>query len=64
MIQNGIVIGLRPEEIRDMLPRDTWLVFEGWQRAHSPKEPGQDAMTAEEYRALVEKVDGDYRRAA
>jgi hypothetical protein len=64
MIQNGIVIGLRPEEIRDMLPRDTWLVFEGWQRAHSPKKPGQDAMSAEEYRALVRAVDGDQRRAA
>lgn len=64
MIQNGIVIGLRPEEIRDMLPRDTWLVFEGWQRAHSPKKPGDGAMTAAEYRALVERVDGNQRRAA
>jgi hypothetical protein len=64
MIQNGIVIGLRPEEIRDMLPRDTWLVFEGWQRAHSPKKPGQDAMSEEEYRALVRAVDGDQRRTA
>jgi hypothetical protein len=64
MIQNGIVIGLRPNEIRDMIPKDTWLVFEGWHRAHSPKKPGEDAMTAEEYRALVEKVDGDNRRAA
>lgn len=64
MIQNGIVIGLRPEEIRDMLPRDTWLVFDGWQRAHSPKKSGQDAMSAEEYRALVRAVDGDQRRTA
>ena len=47
-----------------MLPRDTWLVFDGWQRAHSPKKPGQDAMSAEEYRALVRAVDGDQRRTA
>lgn len=47
-----------------MLPRDTWLVFEGWQRAHSPKKPGDEAMTAAEYRALVERVDGNQRRAA
>jgi len=64
MIKNGIVIGLRPQEIRDMIPRDTWIVFDGWQRAHSPKQPGQEAMTAQEYRALVEKIDGNQRRAA
>ena len=64
MIKNGIVIGLRPQEIRDMIPRDTWIVFDGWQRAHSPKQPGQEAMTAKEYRALVEKIDGNQRRAA
>ena len=59
MIRSGIVIGLRPEEIRDMLPKDTWLVFEGWNDAHSPKKPGQDAMSADEYRALVRQVDGN-----
>jgi hypothetical protein len=59
MIRNGIVIGLRPEEIRDMLPKDTWLIFEGWNDAHSPKKPGQDAMSADEYRALVRQVDGN-----
>lgn len=59
MIRNGIVIGLRPEEIRDMLPKDTWLIFEGWHDAHSPKKPGQDAMSADEYRALVRQIDGN-----
>jgi hypothetical protein len=64
MIKSGIVAGLKPEEIRDMIPKDTWLVFEGWSDAHSPKKPGSEAMTAEEYRQLVERVDGHQRRAA
>ena len=59
MIANGIVISLRPEEIRDMIPKDTWLVFEGWNDAHSPKKAGSEAMTAEQYRDLVERVDGN-----
>jgi hypothetical protein len=59
MIRNGIVIGLRPEEIRDMIPKDAWLVFEGWNDAHSPKKPGADAISADQYRALVRQVDGD-----
>jgi len=58
MIKNGIIAGLKPEEIRDMVPKDTWLVFEGWSDAHSPKKPGAEAMTASEYRNLVERVDG------
>ena len=58
MISSGIVAGLKPEEIRDMIPKDTWLVFEGWSTAHSPKKAGSDAMSAEEYRKLVERVDG------
>lgn len=64
MIKNGIIAGLKPEEIRDMIPKDTWLVFEGWMDAHSPKKAGSEAMTAAEYRELVERVDGDKRRAA
>ncbi|MFZ9959165.1 MAG: hypothetical protein ACO3GP_02140 [Candidatus Limnocylindrus sp.] len=64
MIHNGIVIGLRPEEIRDMIPKDTWLCFDGWKKAHEPKKPGSEAMTAAEYRELVRQVDGGYSRAA
>ena len=60
----GIVVGLKPDEIRGMIPKDLWLVFEGWQRAHEPKKAGSDAMNAEQYRELVEKVDGNNRRAA
>jgi|TARA_R110000803_G_scaffold39926_2_gene86047 hypothetical protein len=59
MIANGIVIGLRPEEIRDMIPKDTWLIFEGWSKAHSPKKAGDDAMTADQFRELVRRVDGN-----
>ena len=61
MIANGIIVGLKPEEIRDMIPKDTWIVFEGWHKAHSPKKAGSEAMTADQYRALVEKVDGNKR---
>jgi len=61
LIKNGIVAGLKPEEIRDMIPKDTWLVFEGWADAHSPKKPGSEAMTAAEYKKLVERVDGIQR---
>jgi hypothetical protein len=59
MIANGIVIGLRPDEIRDMIPKDTWIVFQGWSDAHSPKETGADAMTSTDYKDLVRRVDGD-----
>jgi hypothetical protein len=59
MVKNGIVIGLRPNEIRDMIPLDTWLVFQGWHDAHEPKKAGSQAMTTEQYRALVEQVDGN-----
>ena len=59
MIANGIVIGLRPDEIRDMIPKDTWIVFQGWSDAHSPKEAGADAMTSTDYKDLVRRVDGD-----
>ena len=59
MIKNGIVAGLKPEELRDMIPKDAWLVFEGWNNAHSPPKAGTEAMTAQQYRDLVRQVDGD-----
>ncbi len=64
MIKNGIVAGLKPEELRDMIPLDSFLVFEGWQEAHSPKKAGSDAPTLEQHRQLVRLVDGDFSRAA
>ena len=59
MIANGIVIGLHPEVIRDMIPKDTWLVFQGWQDAHAPSEDDAGIMDADQYRELVRRVDGD-----
>ena len=59
MIANGIVIGLRPEEIRDMIPKDTWVVFQGWHDAHNPKKAGSDAMSADQYKELVRRADGN-----
>ncbi|MGA0849887.1 MAG: hypothetical protein ACO3RX_08040 [Chthoniobacterales bacterium] len=47
-----------------MIPKDTWLCFDGWKKAHEPKKPGSEAMTAAEYRELVRQVDGGYSRAA
>lgn len=64
MIKSGIVAGLKPNDIRDMIPLDTWLVFDGWREAHEPKKAGSDAMTAEQYRELVERVDGGIQRRA
>ena len=64
MIKNGIVAGLKPEELRDMIPRDSFLVFEGWQEAHAPKKAGSDAPTLEQHREIVRLVDGGISRAA
>lgn len=50
---NGIVAGFKPDEIRDMIPKDTFLVFEGWQNAHSPKKAGANAPAIEEARELA-----------
>jgi hypothetical protein len=44
-----------------MTPKDVWLVFEGWNDAHSEKKPGADAMSRAEYEALKEKIDGNQR---
>lgn len=59
MIQNGVLIGLAPEIIRDMTPKDTWSVFQGWQDANAPDDENSEAMTSEQYRNLVEHIDGN-----
>jgi len=41
-----------------MVPKDTFVVFEGWSDAHTPKKPGSDAISADEYHELVRRVDG------
>jgi hypothetical protein len=47
-----------------MIPKDAWLVFEGWNDAHSPPKAGTEAMTAQQYQDLVRQVDGDERGTA
>lgn len=42
-----------------MIPRDYWLLVDGWNAAYAPKKPGEDAMTADQYRELVRRVDGN-----
>lgn len=55
MIKNAVIAGYKPSEIRDMIPRDTFIVFDGWNEAHSPKKPGSDAPSIEDARALAER---------
>jgi len=38
-----------------MIPRDVFLVFEGWQNAHNPDKAGAKAPTIDEARELAEK---------
>lgn len=59
LIKSGILIGLQPNQIRDMIPKDTWLVFEGWNDAHATEATQAEPMTADEYRELVRQVDGN-----
>lgn len=60
MIKSAIVAGLMPADVRAMIPRDVFLVFEGWNESQEGKKPGSDAPTADEYRKLVEKIDGGH----
>ena len=55
MIKSAVVAGYKPEEIRDMIPRDVFLVFEGWNDAHAPKKPGSDAPSLKDVQALAER---------
>jgi len=38
-----------------MIPRDVFLIFDGWTEAHSPKKAGSDAPTKEETILLFER---------
>lgn len=58
LVISGLMIGLQPDAIRDMVPKDTWDTFGKWADAHKPDKPGSGAMGAEEYRELVRRVDG------
>lgn len=55
MIKNATVTGLKPEDVRDMIPRDTFLFFEGWQDAHNPPKPGANAPSLSEVREMARR---------
>jgi len=38
-----------------MIPLDTFLVFDGWNEAHSPKQAGSEAPSLEEARSLARR---------
>ena len=38
-----------------MIPRDTSIVFNGWNAAHRPPEPGANAPSLDEAKALAER---------
>lgn len=55
MIKNAIITGLKPDDVRDLIPRDLFLVFEGWEKAHNPEKPGANAPTLDEARDLARR---------
>jgi hypothetical protein len=36
-----------------MIPRDTFLFFDGWQKAHNPAKPGSNAPSIDEAKQLA-----------
>lgn len=46
---------MKAHEIRDMIPKDVFLVFEGWQKAHTPNKAGKNAPSLEEAKELARK---------
>lgn len=38
-----------------MIPKDTFLVFEGWQEAHNPPKAGSGAPSLEEAREIARR---------
>ena len=38
-----------------MIPKDTFIVFEGWQKAHSPSKPGSKAPSLQEAKELAHR---------
>ena len=59
MIKSGIIAGLKPEDVRDMTPRDAFLVFQGWQEAHEPATPGSNAPSKAELNQMMEAAAND-----
>ena len=48
-----------------MIPKDAFLVFQGWQEAHEPATPGSGAPTKAELQQMMESAaNGNQRGAA
>jgi hypothetical protein len=48
-----------------MIPKDAFLVFQGWQEAHEPETPGSGAPTKAELKQMMESAaNGNQRGAA
>lgn len=48
-----------------MIPKDAFLVFQGWQEAHEPATPGSNAPTKAELKQMMESAaNGNQRGAA
>jgi hypothetical protein len=50
-------MGFKPDDVRDMMPRDWGLCVQGWNESNGTEQPGADAPTLQEYRELVRRVD-------
>ena len=55
LIKNTVVAYYKPDEIRDMISRDVFLIFDGWNEANSPKKAGSDAPSLEEAKELARR---------
>lgn len=54
-MKNAVILGLKPNEVREMIPRDFWLMVEGHNDAHSGAKsgPGANAPSMDEAMDLV-----------
>jgi hypothetical protein len=48
-----VIAGYKPDEIRNMIPKDTFIVFDGWNAAYSAKPVGSDAPSLAEARDMA-----------
>jgi len=57
MIKNAVILGLRPNEVRALPPRDYWLMRDGYNEAHSVAAtgPGATAPSMTEAMEMVKK---------
>ena len=55
IIKCATIAHYRPDEIRDMIPPDKFLVFDGWNETYSRKQTGSEAASLEEARELARR---------